>query len=347
MKLSLRYISIKKYSAVLLLFLWMKGINTIEAATPKEQTTTREQVEQREQAAQKEQIVQKEEAAQREQAVQKKHVSLTFRLLSTSDGLPTNEVQKVYQDKDGFIWFATRYGLCKYDGYGISVYTRQLNNPNSLSNNNILCLAEDHDHRLWIGTQDGLNVLNKKTGDIKKITIPGIPNPVVSCILVTSKNEIWLGLEEGLFFYSPKTNEFLYLNRNNSNGVLSDSPVKSLLEDSFGDIWIGTWNKGLFRYDSKKQVFVAYPQMNERNSAHVIYEDSKKNIWVGTWDAGLQLLKNPRDPNKVTWQTFRNNPVDSLSLSDNIVYDICEDANRGALWIGTRSGLSILKYDHP
>ena len=46
MKLSLRYISIKKYSAVLLLFLWMKGINTIEAATPKEQTTTREQVEQ-------------------------------------------------------------------------------------------------------------------------------------------------------------------------------------------------------------------------------------------------------------------------------------------------------------
>jgi signal transduction histidine kinase/ligand-binding sensor domain-containing protein/DNA-binding response OmpR family regulator len=335
MKLSLRYISIKKYSAVLLLFLWLKGINAIDAATPKEQTTTRKPVEQT------------EEAAQRKQTVQKKYVPLTFRLLSTSDGLPTNEVQKVYQDKDGFIWFATRYGLCKYDGYGISVYTRQLNNPNSLSNNDILCLAEDHDHRLWIGTQDGLNVLNKKTGDIKKITIPGIPNPVVSCILVTSKNEIWLGLEEGLFTYFPKTNEFLYLNRNNSNGILTDSPVKSLLEDSYGDIWIGTWNKGLFRYDSKKQVFVAYPQMNERNSAHVIYEDSKKNIWVGTWDAGLQLLKNPRDPNKVTWQTFRNNPVDSLSLSDNIVYDICEDANRGALWIGTRSGLSILKYDHP
>ena len=313
----------------MLLFLWVEGINAIEAATPKEHTTTRGQV------------------AQREQAEQKKHAPLTFNQLSTSDGLPTNEVQKVYQDKDGFIWFATRYGLCKYDGYQISVYTRRLNNPNSLSNNNILCLAEDHDHHLWIGTQDGLNVLNKRTGDIKRVPVPGIPNPVVSCILVTRNDEIWLGLDEGLFKYSPKQNEFVYLNRNSTNGVLSDSPVKSLLEDSYGDIWIGTWNRGLFRYDSKKQVFVAYPQMNERNSAHVIYEDSKKNIWIGTWDAGLQLLKNPRDPQQVSWQTFRNNPADSFSLSDNIVYDICEDVNTGALWIGTRSGLSILEYDHP
>jgi len=162
-------------------------------------------------------------------------------------------VQKVYQDKDGFIWFATRYGLCKYDGYQISVYTRRLNNPNSLSNNNILCLAEDHDHHLWIGTQDGLNVLNKRTGDIKRVPVPGIPNPVVSCILVTRNDEIWLGLDEGLFRYSPKQNEFVYLNRNSTNGVLSDSPVKSFLEDSSGDIWIGTWNRGLFRYDSKNK----------------------------------------------------------------------------------------------
>jgi ligand-binding sensor domain-containing protein len=185
-------------------------------------------------------------------------------------------VQKVYQDKDGFIWLATRYGLCKYDGYEINIFTRQLDNPNSLSNNNILCLAEDHNHHLWIGTQDGLNVLDKKTGNIQRVPVPGIPNPIVACILVTSNNEIWLGLDEGLFKYSLESNEFIYLNRNNSNGILSDSPVKSLLEDSYGDIWIGTWSKGLFRYDSKKQTFVAYPQMNERNSAHVIYEDSKK-----------------------------------------------------------------------
>jgi signal transduction histidine kinase/ligand-binding sensor domain-containing protein/DNA-binding response OmpR family regulator len=148
-----------------------------------------------------------------------------------------------------------------------------------------------------------------------------------------------------LFKYSPRTGEFIYLNRKNSNGVLYDSPVKSLLEDSSGDIWIGTWNKGLFRFDSHQNVFLAYPKMNNRNSAHIIYEDSKKNIWVGTWEGGLQLLKNQHDPKHVTWQTFRNNPSDSLSLSDDIVYDICEDANTGDIWVGTRSGLSIIRKD--
>ena len=68
----------------------------------------------------------------------------------------------------------------------------------------------------------------QKTGDIKRVPVPGIPNPVVSCILVTRNDEIWLGLDEGLFKYSPKQNEFIYLNRNSTNGVLSDSPVKSL-----------------------------------------------------------------------------------------------------------------------
>jgi signal transduction histidine kinase/ligand-binding sensor domain-containing protein/CheY-like chemotaxis protein len=137
------------------------------------------------------------------------------------------------------------------------------------------------------------------------------------------------------------------VNKSNSNGVIGDSPVKSLLEDSYGDIWIGTWNKGLFRFDSKKKIFIAYPKMNPRNSAHVIYEDSKKNIWVGTWDEGLQLLKNPRDPKNVSWQTFKNNPSDKFSLSDDIVYDICEDPNSGLLWIGTRSGLSIIDKTDP
>ena len=145
-------------------------------------------------------------------------------------------------------------------------------------------------------------------------------------------------------FYSPKTNEFLYLNRNNSNGFSPPVPSNPSWKTPSATSGSEPGTRSLpLRF--QKQVFVAYPQMNERNS-HVIYEDSKKTSgWAR--DAGLQLLKNPRDPNHVTWQTFRNNPADSLSLSDNIVYDICEDANRGALWIGTRSGLSILKYDHP
>ncbi|NCC10776.1 MAG: hypothetical protein EOM31_09795 [Bacteroidia bacterium] len=48
---------------------------------------------------------------------------LEFKRLSTLTGLPTDEVQKVYQDKDGLMWFATRYGFCHYDGYDVTLYS--------------------------------------------------------------------------------------------------------------------------------------------------------------------------------------------------------------------------------
>ena len=63
--------------------------------------------------------------------------------------------------------------------------------------------------------------------------------------------------------------------------------VKSLFEDDRGDIWIGTWSQGLFRYEKRTGEYWKYPQMNSGNSAHVVFQDSHKNIWVGTWGGGI------------------------------------------------------------
>ena len=59
--------------------------------------------------------------------------NLKFKQLSAPYFLPTNEVQKVYQDKDGFIWFATRNGLCQYNGYETTLYKSNLYSPVLLS----------------------------------------------------------------------------------------------------------------------------------------------------------------------------------------------------------------------
>lgn len=118
---------------------------------------------------------------------------LQFKQLSTSNGLPTDEVQKVYQDRDGFMWFGTRYGLCLYDGYQVSVYKSNLYSPDLLTNNNIFCMADDADHNLWFGTQEGLNVLNRKDGSIRKITFASVYANAISCLLVTRDNTVWIG----------------------------------------------------------------------------------------------------------------------------------------------------------
>ena len=225
--------------------------------------------------------------------------NLKFKQLSAPYALPTNEVQKVYQDKDGFMWFATRNGLCRYNGYETRVYKSNLYSPELLTNNSISALVDDNNYNLWIGTNEGLNVLDKKTGVIRKYLYPSIPNNVVSSICVTRDNTVWVGTDAGLCRYNPEKDIFESCGYDFGEGKVQYATIKSLVEDSEGDLWIGTWAQGLFRYSSSTGRVEAYPKVNEQNSSHVIYEDSRKNIWVGSWDTGCSGLNIPK-----TWNGF-------------------------------------------
>lgn len=273
--------------------------------------------------------------------------NLEFKILNTTDGFPNNEIQKVYQDKEGFMWFATRNGLCKYDGYKITVYSSDLPKYHLLSNNNILSLVDDDKGNLWIGTYNGMNRFDKITGEFEQVDIQNSTAKSVACILITKNNDILIGMDDGLFVYDPQRNIFVHHSAQKMGNISINAPVKSLMEDDENDLWIGTWDSGLFRFDPTRNLIYRYPILNPRNSAHVIYQDVKKNIWIGTWEGGLHLLKNPKDMNNFKWESYLHQAGNQSSLSDNIVYDICEDINTNSLWIGTRSGLSILDYEHP
>lgn len=106
-------------------------------------------------------------------------------------------------------------------------------------------------------------------------------------MLVTQDHSVWLGTDSGLCKYIAEKDSFVVYHREQTDGVLDYTAIKSLFEDSEGDLWIGTWSSGLYRYVPSTGKFYAYPQLNERNSAHVIYEDTNKNIWVGSWNCGL------------------------------------------------------------
>lgn len=272
---------------------------------------------------------------------------LVFKQISASNGLSNNEVQSIIQDKEGFMWFATRYGLCQYDGYQITTFRSNLYTPDLFTNNNVLCLADDADHNIWIGTLSGINVFNKETGKIKKGNYPGIGLNTVSCLLVSRDNTVWVGTDVGLFQYNADTDSMMLHGGENTNHIFPVAAIKSLIEDSEGDIWIGTWSNGLYRYSPSGNTFYSYPRMNSRNSAHVVYEDSRQNIWIGVWEGGLMQLHHPKDMEKVSWTTYLHSSAIASSLSDNFVYDICEDVNTNSIWIGTRSGLSIMQYDSP
>ena len=79
------------------------------------------------------------------------HDDIYFQHLSTNQGLPHSIVADIYQDNNGFMWFTTGNGLCKYDGYKFTVYQHDKNDPNSISENILnQIIADDKEQVLWL-----------------------------------------------------------------------------------------------------------------------------------------------------------------------------------------------------
>jgi len=76
---------------------------------------------------------------------------IRFTRLSTARGLSQTKVSQIVQDNQGFLWFRTRYGLNRYDGYSFKIFVPEPGNPKSLSGVVVNALFKDRDGALWIG----------------------------------------------------------------------------------------------------------------------------------------------------------------------------------------------------
>lgn len=258
-----------------------------------------------------------------------------FEQIPTLSALPNNEILTLLQDSDGFIWIATKGGLYKYDGYNIKEYRSNLYNPELLSDNWVSALAEDNNKRLYIGTKDGLNILDKQNGNIRQNKDPLFKHNYIACILPVSDSEIWTATNRGLIIYNPSTNK----SAKTEYGPLRNGAIKGMLKDSRGDIWVGTWDKGLFHYSSTRQIWTKYPQFTPSNSIHVLFEDSLGRLWAGTFGEGLILIENQYNKDQLTTTRFTSEMKDGLS--DDFIYAITENRRTGTLWVGTRKGINI------
>lgn len=98
---------------------------------------------------------------------------LGFHAFTLADGLPQNTITTSYEDSEGFLWFGTQDGLCRYDGYSFRVFRNEPGNRHSLADNYVLRIFEDDRHRLWIGCRNGLSTFDRHTETFTAIHVRG------------------------------------------------------------------------------------------------------------------------------------------------------------------------------
>lgn len=265
------------------------------------------------------------------------------------NSLTTGNFGKIYQDSSGVFWFGTFGGGIDQYNPETNTFTNlsnNINDPTSLSNNQITFIFEDSFGEIWVGTSSGgLNKYNKN--DKSFIQFRHNPNdksslshPRAKCICETDDGTIWIGTGNGLNKLDRKTGKFkhYYHDPNNKNSLSANS-IQHIITDSNNIIWIATRNGGLCKFDPKKEEFTNYihdpknPKSLNDNKVEFLFIDSYQQFWVGTYEGGLNLF----DPENETFEHFIHNPNYTESISSNRVEYIFEDKSK-VLWIGTRGG---------
>ncbi len=273
---------------------------------------------------------------------------LRFENLGTNEGLSQSQVNCVLLDKKGFLWFGTQDGLNKYDGYSFTIFRNEPGNSNSISNNNVLELAE-YDGKIWIGTHGGgLDVLNPTTGkfchyNLSSDSISLFQHNIVSAIFFDSFGKLWLGTEgNGLLNLDYKKNKLIsYCPKKGDNYSISSNIVSSIVEDKNGYLWVGT-EKGLDKFDRKSGKFEKYFSKKKLKDGlsddeiNFLFLDQNEILWIATEKGGL----NKFDLSTKKFSSFQNVRNNLNSITSNSVTTIFED-DKNCLWIGTNSGLNI------
>lgn len=253
--------------------------------------------------------------------------------------LPSNTVLRVYQDKEGFMWFGTLDGLCRYDGYRVLVFRSNLNNPNLLSNNEITCFAESGDKYLWVGTRKGINILNKKTYQIIHFNDSEIQEQEIRCITTTKDGTVWVGTNSSLYRYDNKLNRL-----KKYQSELPAASVNFIYEDTDGNVWIALWGGGLYKYNLAGNTFIPYPTIGVNNNPFKLFQDNRGVYWLCTWGDGVYLFNPQSDESQM--YTKINVHSANKQYSERQFFSITQDDKYGYIWLMCISGLYALEYNN-
>ena len=297
-----------------------------------------------------------------------------FRHYQVENGLSNNAVICSVQDKHGFLWFGTKDGLNRFDGYSFKVFRADPDKPGSIGGNFINSLYEDRNGVLWAGTEKGIYRYDATTESFSLLKT-NRTRPVTD-IRMDGKGNLWFISDFLLIKYNEAKNRIVFYPIN------LHFEATSLCVSPDGTLWASTASGFLVRYNEAENSFTKYNQFAHSpkpvsNWIEEIYSTSEGTILVGTSNQGAKafdpatktykdlLTYNP-DKTEIFVRNFVQTGTDEFwiatesgifiynlktgkfnnlqkkynddySISDNAVYTFCKD-KEGGIWAGTYFG---------
>lgn len=244
---------------------------------------------------------------------------------------------------DNKIFIATKNGLNEVDKdlKTINIY----NTEDGICNNNITALFADSKKNVWIGTANGISVLNTNTNEIIDITDiltnHNIEDQYIKVIYEDSKGNYWVGcfIDGGLVKIDPNKRTIEnYRNKKEDKTSISSNNIRSIVEDKNGNLYIGT-SYGLNKLNESNNTFERYSEKDglSNNTVYGLLVDDNNNLWAST-NLGISKL----DTNTMTFETF--NIIDGFQGNEFNGRAYYKNKS-GELFFGGINGLNIFRPD--
>ena len=280
------------------------------------------------------------------------HTTQTVRHYTTKDGLSANGISSLLLDGSGMLWIGT------YNG-GLNVldpttsrfvhYRRKPSDRGTLSSDHVAAIHENDNQELWIVTAEGLDILDRLTGRVRRLHFPSSGQISVGAIGRDFSGVMWVGVQgRGMMSYFNETWKQVAPSPDRAI-TLSDVFITKIYPDAVSSshgrqvLWIGTRAGGVNKMQMVKNPFTNSIRDEDslllgRGAVLSVCEDRKGIVWVGLWGGGLDALVRTGGGYKRIAH-YQPDPHNPFSLPNDNVGSLLED-REGVLWIGTSDGLA-------
>ncbi|MBN2136119.1 MAG: GHKL domain-containing protein [Acidobacteria bacterium] len=234
------------------------------------------------------------------------------KIFGYKEGLPQSQVFALVEDRDGYLWVGTQYGLARFNGYEFNIFYKQEGLPSSI----IYALDSDPDGNLWIGTSTGLSMWDGS----KFIEYPLQSGELVDIrdIHIDSKNRVyfttsndWGCIEDGkIVLLGEKYNTL-------------DLKLTKITGDKNGTLYIGTETQTVLSIADNQVTRIKLSDNNAHISS-LLWDAENKRLYVGTND-GLFIIKNGNVRCSTSSVFYKGHPITGICKKGETLYLILYD----------------------